>query len=120
MPSVTQTFTVDEALMRDAFFSPPLDLSTATSFTASLSSSVWETQPGVGVVVVLKQSRDGGVTWADLLDFRSVTGPAPGPDGLTHRPSMTVTLPAVTGPQSVQLVISPEMPLLLGATVTAA
>lgn len=119
MPTANHTFTVDEALMRDAFFSPPLDLSTATSVTAALASSVWETQPGIAVVVLLKQSRDGGATWADLMGFRSVTGPAPGPDGQTHVPSMTVSLPPVPG-RSLQLVISPETPLRLGATVTTA
>lgn len=110
------TVTVPEQLIAGEFITGAHQANNTGSFTLTLTSSVWETQPGVVVTLTLEQSQDNGATWTTLSTFEALSGPlgAPPHDGM---PSLNVTYPNVKGNRRLRLRANTTAPILLGAVI---
>ena len=112
------TQNIPEQLISGEFTSNSVNANNVDTFTLTLTSTEWESKPGIAVAVQIEQSADNGQTWSVVAGLTAESGPLPAPPR-NVMPSVTVTV-ANAGKKSPRLRVHATVsaPIRLGAVLT--
>ena len=109
--------TIAERQITGAFVTPTHVANQTRDFTLTLTSTEWESNAGVEVVVSLEQTLDNGATFEFVCGLRAMSGPLGAPPH-NAMPMIAVGFPKRTaGNRRLRLTGSTSAAIRLGATV---
>ena len=112
------TTTIPEFLITDTFTSNAVNTNNVDTFTLTLASTQWLSNPGITVNVQIERSADNGQTWTGLAGLTAESGPLPAaPRNVMPSVSVTMTNAGKKSPR-LRVVATVSSPLRLGATIT--